>query len=311
MTKTAFLFPGQGSQSVGMASALAEASPVVRQTFEEASSALAYDLWDIVENGPDEALARTEITQPALLAAGIATWRAWKSLGGGDPDFMAGHSLGEYTALVAAGALDFGDAVVLVARRGQLMQEATPAGTGAMAAILGMEDAALAAVCEQAAQGQVVSCANFNSPGQVVIAGEKEAVDRACELASEAGARRAVPLAVSVPSHCLLMKPAADAMAEVLETVFITAPGIPVLHNVDASTASDGAAIREALVQQLWQPVRWSETVQRLVDDGVERFAECGPGKVLAGLNRRICRSCETAAWVDLPSLQGSLENWS
>lgn len=248
MTKTAFLFPGQGSQSVGMASALAEASPVVRQTFEEASSALAYDLWDIVENGPDEALARTEITQPALLAAGIATWRAWKSLGGGDPDFMAGHSLGEYTALVAAGALDFGDAVVLVARRGQLMQEATPAGTGAMAAILGMEDAALAAVCEQAAQGQVVSCANFNSPGQVVIAGEKEAVDRACELASEAGARRAVPLAVSVPSHCLLMKPAADAMAEVLETVFITAPGIPVLHNVDASTASDGAAIREALV---------------------------------------------------------------
>ena len=310
-TKTAFLFPGQGSQSVGMASAMAEASPLVRQTFEEASGVLGYDLWEVVESGPAETLGRTEVTQPALLAAGIATWRAWKALGGADPDFVAGHSLGEYTALVAAGSLAFGDAVSLVAQRGRLMQQATPAGTGAMAAILGLEDAALAEVCEQAAQGQVVSCANFNSPGQVVIAGEKEAVDRACELAKAAGARRAVPLAVSVPSHCLLMKPAAEAMAEVLRDTEIRTPAIPVLHNVNASTAADGQAIREALVQQLWQPVRWSETVQRLVDDGVERFAECGPGKVLAGLNRRICRDCETAAWVDAPALQDSLDNWS
>ena len=310
-TRTAFLFPGQGSQSLGMASAMAEASPVVQQTFEEASGALGYDLWDLVENGPAETLNRTEVTQPALLAAGIATWRAWKSLEGADPDFMAGHSLGEYTALVAAGSLAFGDAISLVAQRGRLMQQATPAGTGAMAAILGLEDATLADVCEQAAQDQVVSCANFNSPGQVVIAGEKDAVDRACELAKAAGARRAVPLAVSVPSHCLLMKPAADAMAELLLNTEIHPPAIPVLHNVNASTAGDGEAIREALVQQLWQPVRWSETVQRLVDDGVERFAECGPGKVLAGLNRRICRGCETAAWVDAQALQNSLDNWS
>ena len=309
--KTAFLFPGQGSQSVGMASAMEEASPVVRQTFEEASGALGYDLWEVVENGPAEALGRTEVTQPALLAAGIATWRAWRALGGSDPDFVAGHSLGEYTALVAAGALAFGDAISLVAKRGKLMQQATPAGTGAMAAILGLEDAALAEVCERAAQGQVVSCANFNSPGQVVIAGEKEAVDRACELAKTAGARRAVPLAVSVPSHCLLMKPAADAMAQVLGDIEIRTPAIPVLHNVNASTADSGPAIRDALVQQLWQPVRWAETVQKLVDDGVERFAECGPGKVLAGLNRRICRDCETAAWVDAAALQDSLDNWS
>ena len=311
IAKTAFLFPGQGSQSLGMASAVEQASPVVRQTFEEASGALGYDLWEVVENGPAETLGRTEVTQPALLAAGIATWRAWRALGGADPDYVAGHSLGEYTALVAAGALAFGDAISLVAKRGQLMQQATPAGTGAMAAILGLEDAALAEVCARAAQGQVVSCANFNSPGQVVIAGEKEAVDRACELAKTAGARRAVPLAVSVPSHCLLMKPAADAMAEVLANVEIQTPAIPVLHNVNASTADSGPAIRDALVQQLWQPVRWAETVQKLVDIGVGRFAECGPGKVLAGLNRRICRDCETAAWVDAPALQNSLDNWS
>jgi [acyl-carrier-protein] S-malonyltransferase len=309
--KTAFLFPGQGSQSVGMASAIAEASPVVRQTFAEASGVLGYDLWEVVENGPAETLGRTEVTQPALLAAGVATWRAWKALAGVDPDFVAGHSLGEYTALVAAGALAFGDAVSLVAQRGRLMQQATPDGTGAMAAILGLEDAALAEVCAQAAQGQVVSCANFNSPGQVVIAGEKEAVDRACDLAKAAGARRAVPLAVSVPSHCLLMKPAAEALAELLRDTAIETPAIPVLHNVNASPAGDGPAIREALMQQLWQPVRWSETIQRLVDDGVERFAECGPGKVLAGLNRRICRDCETAAWVDAPALRNSLDNWN
>ena len=253
----------------------------------------------------------TEVTQPALLAAGIATWRAWKGQGGFDPDFMAGHSLGEYTALAAAGALDFTEAVKLVARRGQLMQEATPAGTGAMAAILGLDDAVLAGVCEQAAQGGIVSCANFNSPGQVVIAGDRDAVARACEGATEAGARRAVPLAVSVPSHCELMRPAAEAMQGILAETDVKIPSIPVLHNVHAGKAEGEDAIREALVNQLWKPVRWAESVQKLVDEGVGRFAECGPGKVLAGLNRRICRSCETVAFVSPDAVRETRENWS
>ena len=216
-TKTAFLFPGQGSQSVGMVAEMAEAYPVVRQTFEEASGVLGYDLWEVVENDPAETLGRTEVTQPALLAAGIATWRAWKSLQGADPDFVAGHSLGEYTALVAADALAFGDAISLVAQRGRLMQQATPAGTGAMAAILGLEDAALAEVCEQAAQGQVVSCANFNSPGQVVIAGHTPAVERAIELAKANGARRALILPVSAPVHSSLMREAGESLLETLD----------------------------------------------------------------------------------------------
>lgn len=311
MSKTAFLFPGQGSQSAGMMSAIAAETGVVEETFAEASGVLGYDLWDIAQNGPAERLNSTEVTQPALLAAGIATWRAWKSLGGFDPDFMAGHSLGEYTALVAAGSLSFTDAVTLVAQRGRLMQEATPAGTGAMAAVLGLDDGVLVEVCESAAQGQVVSCANFNSPGQVVIAGERDAVDRACRLATEAGARRTIPLAVSVPSHCALMLPAAEQMQEVLATVEVNVTAIPVLHNVSTGTCNNADAIREALVQQLWQPVRWSATVQKLVDGGVERFAECGPGKVLAGLNRRICRQSDTVALISAPVMKESLENWS
>lgn len=311
MSKTAFLFPGQGSQSVGMMSAIAAESDVVEATFIEASEVLGYDLWEIAANGPEDRLGSTEVTQPALLAAGIATWRTWKSLAGFDPDFMAGHSLGEYTALVAAGALSFRDAVALVAQRGNLMQQATPAGTGAMAAVLGLEDEVLAGVCEQAAQGQVVSCANFNSPGQVVIAGEKEAVDRACGLATEAGARRAIPLSVSVPSHCELMRPAAEKMEKVLADVEVRLPSIPVLHNVSTEISTTADEIRSALVRQLWQPVRWSATVLKLVDGGVERFAECGPGKVLAGLNRRISRQSETAALVSAPVLNETLENWS
>ena len=309
MSKTASLFPGQGSQSVGMMSEFDSA--VVRETFEEASAVLGYDLWDIAQNGPEEKLGQTETTQPALLTAGIATWRAWKDAGGPDPDFMAGHSLGEYSALVAAGSLAFADAVALVAKRGQLMQEATPPGSGAMAAILGLDDAVLEAVCAEAAAGQVVSCANFNSPGQVVIAGDAEAVTRACEAAKEAGARRAVPLAVSVPSHCLLMKPAAEALADVLVSIEVSSPAIPVLHNVDTLAAADANAIRDALVSQLWKPVRWSGTVQRLVDEGVDRFAECGPGKVLAGLNRRICRPCETVALTGSATLNETLNDWS
>jgi [acyl-carrier-protein] S-malonyltransferase len=294
-----------------MMSAIAAETGIVEDTFDEASEVLAYDLWDIAQNGPVERLNSTEVTQPALLAAGVATWRAWKSIGGYDPDFMAGHSLGEYTALVAAGALEFTDAVPLVARRGRLMQAATPAGTGAMAAVLGLDDGVLIEVCESAAQGQVVSCANFNSPGQVVIAGEKDAVDRACGLATEAGARRAIPLSVSVPSHCALMLPAAGQLQEVLKSIDLKAPAIPVLHNVSTATCDDADAIREALVQQLWQPVRWSETVQRLVDGGVKRFAECGPGKVLAGLNRRICRQSDTVALISATAMKESLEDWS
>lgn len=311
MNKTAFLFPGQGSQSVGMMSELAGHSPVIQQTFEEASAALGYDLWAIASEGPDEKLGQTQITQPALLAAGMATWRLWQSLGGSDPDFMAGHSLGEYTALVAAGAIDFSAAVTLVARRGEMMQQATPEGSGAMAAILGLDDDVLAGVCEQAAQGEVVSCANFNSPGQVVIAGNKSAVDRACTLASEAGARRAIPLAVSVPSHCALMAPAAAAMQEVLSATEIAAPRVPVLHNVDTGPRDSAEGIREALVQQLSQPVRWSATVQRMTGDGVLMMAECGPGKVLAGLNRRISREIATSALISIDLINKTLDEWS
>ena len=224
---------------------------------------------------------------------------------------MSGHSLGEYSALVAAGSLGFADAARLVAHRGQLMQQAVPAGTGAMAAVLNLDDDELTRVCDAAAQGQVVSCANFNSPGQIVIAGDKEAVDRACTLALEAGARRAVPLPVSVPSHCLLMKPAADGMETVLQGVHISSPSIPVIHNVDVNSTPEPDGIRAALVQQLWQPVLWSATIQRLIDEGVGRFAECGPGKVLAGLNRRICRDVTTAALVDAASLTETQTSWS
>ena len=311
MSKTAFLFPGQGSQSVGMVSNLAEHSPLVRSTFEEASSALGYDLWVVVENGPAEKLGQTEVTQPALLAAGIATWRVWKAAGGTDPDFMAGHSLGEYTALVAAGAIGFADAIALVARRGELMQAATPAGTGAMAAVLGLDDDVLADVCERAAQGQVVSCANFNSPGQVVIAGDRDAVERACELATEAGARRAIPLAVSVPSHCALMAPAAEGMASVLQGVEISPCRMPVLHNVDTQVRDNADGIRSALVQQLSQPVRWAATVAKLAASGVLNMAECGPGKVLTGLNRRISREITSSALISMDAIEQTLENWS
>ncbi|MEJ2384106.1 MAG: ACP S-malonyltransferase [Xanthomonadales bacterium] len=311
VSKTAFLFPGQGAQSVGMMSDLAAASGLVRSTFDEASSVLGYDLWTVAEQGPEERLNETQVTQPALLAAGIATWRIWRERGGKAPDFMAGHSLGEYTALVAAGALDFDAAIALVARRGEMMQQATPAGSGAMAAVLGLDDDVLASVCEKASDAGVVSCANFNSPGQIVIAGETAAVERACALAGEAGARRAVPLAVSVPSHCALMAPAAEGMRAALEQAEIRVPQIPVLHNVDTGvrTAPDG--IRAALVEQLYRPVRWADTVRRLAGDGVLRMAECGPGRVLAGLNRRISRDIETVALTGIDTIEKTLDEWS
>ena len=294
-----------------MLSGLAAESGLVEETFEEASDVLGYDLWQVTQNGPEEQLGRTEITQPALLAASIATWRIWQSIGGADPDYLAGHSLGEYSALVAAGSLAYRDAVALVAERGRKMQQATPAGSGAMAAILGLDNDVLASVCEQAAEGQVVSCANFNSPGQVVIAGQKDAVSRACALASEAGARRAIPLAVSVPSHCELMRPAADAMTKTLEGIELAEGRIPVIHNVDVSEHRSADEIRQALVLQLSQPVRWSDTIEWLIKAGVGQFAECGPGKVLAGLNRRISRDVTTVALGDLQTLEETKKNWS
>jgi [acyl-carrier-protein] S-malonyltransferase len=311
MTKTAFLFPGQGSQSVGMLAQLALQTASVGDTFKEASEVLGYDLWAVVQGGPEQELNQTEITQPAMLAAGVACWRAWRSLGGPVPDYMAGHSLGEYSALVAAGSLDFENAVKLVNERARLMQSATPSGSGAMAAILGLEETALIEVCARSAQGQVVSCANFNSPGQVVIAGDRAAVERACEQAVAAGAKRAVALAVSVPSHCALMRPAAAEFAHFLAATEFSSGAIRVLHNVDAQAHPGAPAKRAMLEQQLWQPVRWSETIGALAAAGVGRFAECGPGKVLAGLNRRIVREADTVALADLAVMTETLAKWS
>lgn len=311
MKKTAFLFPGQGSQSIGMLSVLAGQYPVVEETFRTASEVLGFDLWGICQGGPVEHLNQTEVTQPAMLAAGIATWRVWKSLGGFNPDYFAGHSLGEYSALVAAGSLEFTDALALVAERGRLMQSATAENAGAMAAVLGLEDDVLADICSQAAQGQVVSCANFNSPGQVVIAGDKPAVERACRLAREAGAKRTIPLAVSVPSHCALMQSAAEKLSDVLAGLLIVPGKIPVIHNVDVRVHQTADGIRDALVRQLSQPVRWAASIQTLIGKGITCFGECGPGKVLTGLNRRISRDISSVALITRENLAETLKNWS
>lgn len=304
----AFVFPGQGSQAVGMLAELAAEHALVRETFQQASDALGYDLWKLTQEGPDSELNATERTQPALLAAGVATWRAFTAASDYRPAFMAGHSLGEYTALVCAGALEFADAIRLVEFRGQAMQRAVPAGTGAMAAILGLEDDDVRAGCEQAAEGDVVSAVNFNSPGQVVIAGSKAAVDRAIEILKAKGAKRALPLPVSVPSHCALMKPAADAMAERLAEVNVKSPVIPVVHNVDVAVHDEPDAIRKALVEQLYSPVRWTETIRFMADQGVTGIIECGPGKVLAGLNRRIEKSMAVVAVTDPAGLAEAVQ---
>lgn len=303
----AFVFPGQGSQSVGMLAELAAAHDVVRATFAEASQALGYDLWQLTQAGPVEELNQTHITQPAMLTAGVAAWRVWQEKNGKAPAVMAGHSLGEYTALVCAGALAFADGVALVAERGRYMQEAVPAGTGAMAAILGLEDAQVVEACASAAQGQVVSAVNFNSPGQVVIAGHAAAVERAMEAAKAMGAKRALPLPVSVPSHCALMQPAAERLAQRLAGINLQVPQIPVINNVDVAVAADAAAIRQALARQLHSPVRWVETVQKMAADGVDALVECGPGKVLVGLNKRIAKDMKTFAIVDTASLDEAL----
>ena len=307
MIKTAFLFPGQGSQSVGMMSSMADEYPLVRETFEEASTELGYDLWARVNDGPIEELNRTEITQPAMLVSGIATWRAWREAGGEFPDYFAGHSLGEYTALVAAGVMKFSDTVGIVAQRGRLMQQATPDGSGAMAAVLGLVDKILNDLCEQASSNGVVACANFNAPGQVVISGETAAVEAAGELAREAGARRVLPLPVSVPSHCTLMTPAATKLQEVLLSVHFSDSIVPVIQNADARSYPDAEQVREALARQLWQPVRWTASIGKLLSRDVTRFVECGPGKVLAGLNRRISRPSEVIALLGRDSIEKAI----
>jgi [acyl-carrier-protein] S-malonyltransferase len=284
--KVAMMFPGQGSQSVGMLAGLGEALPVVRETFAEASTALGYDLWALCQQGPEEMLGQTERTQPAMLAAGMAAWRAWVARGGPAPDFLAGHSLGEYTALVTAGALDFATAVALVRFRGEAMQQAVPAGTGAMAAVLGLDDAAIEAACVEAAQGSVVQPVNYNAPGQLVIAGEARAVSRAIEACKARGAKRAVLLPVSVPSHSALMKPAAEALRGRLAEIEVRAPKLRV-RSFDAGVYTDADSIRDGLYRQLFNPVRWSAIVAAMVEEGATRLVECGPGKVLTGLARR------------------------
>jgi [acyl-carrier-protein] S-malonyltransferase len=303
----AAVFPGQGSQSVGMLGALAPAHPEVQETFAEASQTLGYDLWALVQRGPEERLNATQQTQPALLAAGVAAWRAWKAAGGPDPSTMAGHSLGEYTALVCAGAMDFKSAVKLVEFRGQAMQEAVPAGQGAMAAIIGLDDDSVRAACAEAAQGQVVEAVNFNAPGQVVIAGHAAAVERAGEACKARGAKRALPLPVSAPSHCALMIPAAERLAQRLAALQIVRPRIAVIHNVDVNPHADADGIRAALKAQLHSPVRWVETVQKLAHEGGMKQLEFGPGRVLAGLARRIDKTVETHSVYDPETLNAAL----
>lgn len=305
--KIAFAFPGQGSQSIGMLAALAQSAAVVRETFAEASQALGEDLWALAQQGPEEKLNDTRWTQPVLLTAGVATYRAWLAAGGAQPALMAGHSLGEYSALVSAGALSLADGVKLVAERGRLMQEAVPAGTGAMAAILGLDDDAVRAACAQAAQGEVVEAVNLNAPGQVVIAGGKAAVERAIEACKVAGAKRAVSLPVSVPSHCALMRPAAEKLAVCLQEINLAVPSIPVVNNADVSVAASVDAIRDALVRQLFSPVRWVESVTKLANDGAQVIIECGPGKVLTGLNKRIAKDAECLCIQDPESLAAAL----
>ncbi|MBH3284739.1 ACP S-malonyltransferase [Serratia marcescens] len=308
MTQFAFVFPGQGSQTVGMLAELAAQFPIVEETFGEASSALGYDLWQLVQQGPAEELNKTWQTQPALLAASVAIFRVWQQQGGKAPALMAGHSLGEYSALVCAGVLDFKAAIRLVELRGKLMQEAVPEGTGAMYAIIGLGNDAIAKACEESAQGQVVSPVNFNSPGQVVIAGNKEAVERAGAACKAAGAKRALPLPVSVPSHCALMKPAADKLAVALQDITFNAPQVPVVNNVDVRTENDPEAIRSALVRQLYSPVRWTESVEFIAAQGVTSLLEVGPGKVLTGLTKRIVDTLTAAAVNDTASLSAALE---
>ena len=306
----AFVFPGQGSQSVGMLAELAERHPVVRDTFAEASQGAEVDLWSLAQGGPEDQLNRTEFTQPALLAAGVAVWRAWLQQGGARPALLAGHSLGEYAALVAAGALSLEDGARLVRLRGQLMQDAAPAGSGAMAAVIGAEDALVDEVCRDASQDGVVVPANHNSPGQIVIGGHAAAVDRALALLAERGVRKTVKLAVSVPSHTPLMREAANRLSQATAGLSWNEPAIPVVQNVDAEVHAGAQAIRDALVRQLYLPVQWTRCVQALAANGATRVAECGPGKVLAGLVRRIDKGIDMRALGTPGEFDAAMEAW-
>ena len=306
----ALVFPGQGSQSVGMLAELSELHPSVKATFEEASDGAGVDLWALSQGGPDEMLNRTEYTQPALLAAGIAVWRLWQAQGGMPPSVLAGHSLGEYTALVAAGALSLKDGAHLVRIRGQLMQEAAPAGVGAMAAVLGADDAVVEAACVEASGAQVVVPANYNSPGQIVIGGDAAAVDRALALLQAQGVRKAVKLAVSVPSHTPLMREAANRLAQAMAGMAWSQPALPVVQNVDAAVHASLDDIRDALVHQLYLPVQWTACVQALAARGLGRVGECGPGKVLAGLAKRIDKSLDARALGTPADFAGAIEEW-
>lgn len=298
----AFVFPGQGSQAVGMLGEAAARYPALLETFEEAGAVLGLDLWRLARQGPAETLARTELTQPMVLTSGVALWRLWCSMSKVRPALMAGHSLGEYSALVAAGSLEFSDAVRIAAARGRLMQGALPEGQGAMAAILGLEDETVEAICREVAEGQVVAAANYNSPGQVVIAGESAAVERAIRACQDAGARRAVKLPVSVPAHCSLMAPAAEGLRAALDDIVISAPRIPVMHNADLECHQSVEQIRAALVAQLCAPVRWTAMIRQITQAGASIVAECGPGRVLSTLGRRIDRARD---WLALDGPEG------
>ena len=307
-TQTAFIFPGQGSQSLGMLAGYSNCAEL-NQTFEQASDALGYDLWQLCQNGPAEALNQTDKTQPALLAASVAIWRIWQGKAP-LPRFVAGHSLGEYSALVCSGRLNFEQAIKLVEQRGKFMQQAVPAGVGKMAAIIGLDDEKVLRACQQSEDGEIVAPVNYNSPGQIVIAGNQEAVERAMIACKTAGAKRALPLAVSVPSHCALMKPASQQLAESLENIDLNESSIQLLNNVDVSFEAEPSKIKDALVRQLYCPVRWSESIQCLAKLGVTHFVECGPGKVLTGLNRRIDKGLVSLNIPELSSLNQVVEEF-
>lgn len=303
-----FIFPGQGSQKEGMLAELAEKHALIGETFQEASTVLGYDLWQLCQQDPDKQLGLTHITQPAILTASVALWRLWCSLGGAQPTLMAGHSLGEYSALVCSGALQFTDAVSLVRQRGEFMQTAVPLGVGTMAAIVGLDDDLVKAACAEAAQGQAVEAVNFNSPGQVVIAGHVEAVERAIEACKAKGAKRALPLPVSAPFHSSLMQPAAERFAEVIADIEISVPLIPVIQNVDLSLAGDNTQqIRDNLVKQIYSPVPWVDTINRFASQGISVVIECGPGKVLSGLNKRIAAEMQAEATENASALEAAL----
>lgn len=308
LSHLAFVFPGQGSQKIGLLSELASQHALVTETFSEASSVLGYDMWDLVQNGTQEDINMTERTQPLLLTASVAVWRVWQQQGGAQPAFVAGHSLGEWSALVCAGVVGFADAVKLVQQRGKFMQEAVPAGQGAMAAIIGLDDQLIIEACKKAEQGEVVSAVNFNSPGQVVIAGAAAAVERASVLCKEAGAKRALPLPVSAPFHTSLMQPAAEKLAEQIHSTSFSAPRIPVVHNVTAESESDPEKIKALMIEQIFSAVRWVECVNTLSARGVTTTVECGPGKVLSGLNKRINKDLNTLSIETPDELSSALE---